>query len=160
MALTFDDTQGAALLEALGLPSDTDDVDLIVATAKDLAAQLDGLDTAKPSSVAAAAARHGMEVIDKPTADALRRDAAAGRRIAAAAAKAKVEASVDEAINKGKITAARRKHWVTLIEADPGMAEVLAAVPNETAVPLTEVGHSADMTGSDHADAGRWFYPQ
>jgi hypothetical protein len=29
-----------------------------------------------------------------------------------------------------------------LIEADPDTAAVLAAVPNESAVPLTEVGHA------------------
>ena len=86
---------------------------------------------------------------------ALRRDAAEGRKLAAAAALAKVEAAVDDAINNGKITPARRKHWVTLIEADPEMANVLAAVPNETGVPLTEIGHS---TEAELAEASRWFY--
>lgn len=155
MELTFDDTQAAALLEALGLPADTDDIDLIVATAVDLATQVEALDPAKPSTVAAAAARNGMEVIDKDTADALRRDAQEGRKIAAAAARAKVEAAVDDAVNKGKITPARRKHWVSLIEADPAMADVLAAVPDETAVPLTELGHS---TEPDLAESVQWFY--
>jgi hypothetical protein len=112
----------------------------------------------QPSSVAAAAKRHGMEVMDTETDDALRHDAAEGRKIAAAAARAKTEATVDDAINKGKITAARRKHWVTLIEADPGMADVLAAVPNETAVPLTEVGHGMDGAHDDLAERGAWFY--
>jgi hypothetical protein len=37
-------------------------------------------------------------------------------------------------VNKGKITPSRRKHWVPLIEADSGMADRLAAVPNEAAV--------------------------
>ena len=83
-------------------------------------------------------------MLDNDTAAALRRDAAEGRKIKTAAAKAKVEASVDDAVDKGKITPSRRKHWVTLIEADPGMADVLAAVPNETAVPLIEVGHGTD----------------
>ena len=156
MELTFDDTQAAALLEALGLPADTEDVDLIVATATDLAAQVQALDPAKPSTVAAAAARNGMEVLDKDTAAALRRDAQEGRRIAAAAAKQRIEASVDDAVAKGKITPARRNHWVTLIEADPGMADVLAATPNETAVPMTEGGHSANTT--DLAEPAPWFY--
>jgi D-aminopeptidase len=79
------------------------------------------------------------------------------RKIAAAAAKAKVEASVGDAVDKGKITRSRRKHWVSLIEADPGMADVLAAVPNETAVPMSEVGHSADNT-ADLAEAAEWLF--
>jgi hypothetical protein len=37
------------------------------------------------------------------------------------------------------------------------MAEVLAAVPAETAVPLSEVGHAADSTG-DLAEKDEWFY--
>lgn len=48
----------------------------------------------------------------------------------------------------------RRKHWVTLIEADHDMAAVLAAVPIEPAVPLTEVGH-ANEPRTEH---GAWFY--
>ena len=154
MALTLDDTQAAALLDALGLPADTTDPQLVCDTVVDLAEQVDGIDT-KFSAVTAAAKRNGLEVLDADTAAALRRDAAEGRKVAAAAARAKVEASVDEAVGKGKITPSRRQHWVTLIEADPGMADVLASVPAETAVPLTEVGHSGgEKTEGDAA----WFY--
>lgn len=158
--MEFTPEQIIALLAALGLPDDTDDPQLVVDIAVDLAAQLG--DPAKPSTIAASAKRAGLEVIDADTAAALRHDAAEGRKIAAAAAaaaaaaRARVEASVGDAVTKGKITPARRKHWVSLIEADPGMADVLAAVPNETAVPLSEVGHSADNT-DDRAESG-WFY--
>ncbi|WP_163751241.1 hypothetical protein [Mycolicibacterium helvum] len=157
MERTLNETRTAALLEALGLPADTNDPDLVAATATDLAAQVQALDPAKPSTIAAAAKRNGMEVIDTDTAAALRRDAQEGRRIAAAAARERIEAAVDDAISKGKVMASRRKHWVTLIEADPGMAEVLAATPNETAVPLSEIGHAADNTG-DLAQPAGWFY--
>ncbi|ORV65305.1 hypothetical protein AWC03_02860 [Mycobacterium europaeum] len=159
MALTFDDTQAAVLLTLLGLPEDTDDLALVIDTIKDVTRDpmLPLPDDAAASQVAAAAKKHGLELLDTDTADALRRDAAEGRKIAAAAAKAKVEAAVDDAVNRGKITAARRKHWVSLIEADPGMADVLAAVPDETAVPLSEMGHSAD-TSRDSTGGGQWFY--
>jgi len=156
MELTFDDTQAAALLEALGLPADTEDVDLIVATATDLAAQVQALDPAKPSTVAAAAKRHGLELVDHDTHEALKRDAAEGRRIAAAAARAKVEAAVDDAINTGRITPGRRKHWLTLCENDETMLQHLASIAPGTAVPLTEVGHSADTTNL--AEPAAWFY--
>jgi hypothetical protein len=159
MAITFDDDQTAALLEALGLPADTDDVQLVVDTAIDLAAQVAELDPSKPSTVAAAAKRAGLEVIDKDTADALRRDAANGRQMAAAAAAQKIEASVDDAVRKGKITPARRKHWITLLGADPGMADVLASIPNETAAPLSEAGHATSPEpGAELAEAADWFY--
>ncbi|KUH89799.1 phage protease [Mycobacterium sp. IS-1556] len=159
-AIVFTDEQSAKLLELLGLPADTDDAELVLATVEDIANQVAAMDPAKPSTVAAAAKRAGLEVIDTDTAEALRRDAAEGRKLAAAAAQAKVEAAVDDAINKGKITPGRRKHWVSLIQADPGMADVLAGVPNETAVPMTEVGHSTDPAHDQGDDEHErvWFY--
>jgi hypothetical protein len=60
-------------------------------------------------------------------------------------------------VSKGKITPARRRHWVTLAAADPGTLEVLASVPNETAVPMVELGHSADSDPVGAAGS-EWFY--
>ena len=160
MALTFTDDQTSQLFELLGLPADTDpaDADAILAVIDDLAKQAantgDSKDT-KPSAVAAAAKRIGMEVIDSDSLAALRTEAAEGRQVKAAAAKAKIDGQVNDAIRAGKITPARRDHWVTLISADPGMADVLASVPDETAVPRTEIGHSADT--ADLTDAATWF---
>lgn len=156
MALTFDDDQAAALLEALGLPTDTNDVSLIADTVKD-AATASTAETAQPSAVAAAARRVGLGVMDSDSMEALKRDAAEGRQIKAAAAKQRIEASVDDAITKGKITPARRKHWVALIEADPEMADVLASTPDETAVPMSEMGHGVGNDGPPPQGEG-WFY--
>lgn len=61
MALTFNDEQAAALIEALGLAADTTEVDLILATVADLAAQAAGMNPEKPSTVAAAARKAGLE---------------------------------------------------------------------------------------------------
>ncbi|XTP37170.1 hypothetical protein ACORG1_13525 [Mycobacterium sp. TJFP1] len=159
MALTLTDEQAAALLDALGLPADTTDLELVVDTATDLAAQVADLDPAKPSTVAAAAKRAGLEVIDSDTLAALRTDATEGRQIKAAAERQKVEDAVAAAVNKGKITPARRKHWINLITADPGMAEVLASVPDETAVPMTEIGHGVDAAdGRPGESRDSWFY--
>jgi hypothetical protein len=47
---------------------------------------------------------------------------------------------------------------VSLIAAAPGIAEMLAAVPNETAVALTETGHGfGGEGGSNFAEAAEWF---
>ncbi|AFM16993.1 Mu-like prophage I protein [Mycolicibacterium chubuense NBB4] len=157
MALTFDDTQAATLLDLLGLPADTTDVETILATVKD-AVTASTADGAQPSAVAAAAKRVGMELLDTDTAASLRAEAAEGRQIKAAAVCQKIEASVGDAIAKGKITPARRKHWIDLITADPGMADVLASVPNETAVPMTEIGHGMDSDGAPGQPNDAWFY--
>lgn len=158
MTLTFNDEQAAKLLDALGLDADVTDAETVLAAAEDLAAREAGINAEKPSTVAAAARKAGLEVVDAPTLASLRHDAAEGRKLAAAAARQKIETTVDDAVGKGKITAARKKHWITLIEADPGMAEVLAAVPAETAVPMTELGHSVEPVDADTRDEPVWFY--
>jgi hypothetical protein len=165
MALDFDDTQSAVLLALLGLPEDTEDVQLVIETVKDCTRDPmlppPPTDGTPADGIAAAAKKAGLEVIDASSAEALRRDAAEGRRLIAAKAQADVEAVVDAAIDKGKIAASRRKHWVSLIANDPGMAEVLAAVPDETAIPLRELGHASaksDTQSNELADPSEWFY--
>lgn len=160
MALTFNDQQEAELLSAIGLPEadpGETDAELVLDTIKDLAEQPEGgTDPAKPSAIVAAAKAAGLgEIVDAATLAALRADAAEGRRLSAAAKLTQVEASVDDAIRQGKITPARRDHWVNLIQADPGMAQVLADVPPETAIPLTELGHSTEPQNSATTE---WFY--
>lgn len=158
MALELDDTQTAVLLALLGLPEDTTDVQLIIDTVKDATRDpmLPPPPDAKPSEIAAAAAKHGMEVLDTATADVLRRDAAEGRQLKVSAARAKVEAAVDDAINTGRIMPSRKKHWLTLCENDDTMLQHLASIAPGTAVPINEVGHAADTT--DLAEPAAWFY--
>lgn len=156
MALTFNDDQEAELLKTLGLPAaepGETDVQLVLDAVNDLADL--SVDPAKPSALAAIAKQSGLEVVDTASLAALRTDAAEGRRLAAAAELAKVEASVDDAIRHGKIPPARRGHWIALLQADPGMAGVLAEIPNETAVALTELGHSIEPVA---ANDGAWLY--
>lgn len=155
MALTFDDDQAAKLLKALGLDPNTD-IETTLATVEDALAASTAED-AKPSAVAAAARRNGLEVLDADTAAALRHDANEGRKLAAAAAKAKVEGEVDDAISKGKITPARRTHWITLLSNDAEMGKTLASIAPETAVPLTQIGHGTEPEDGD-ASGSQWFY--
>ncbi|MCW2685517.1 MAG: hypothetical protein JWR37_407 [Mycobacterium sp.] len=169
MALTLDynDDEETQLLAGLGLPAaapGATDPEVVKATIADLAADEQseenqpGGDVGAPSAIAAAARRHGLDVVDHDTHEALKRDALEGRRIAAAARQADVEAKVDKAIDRGAITAARKRHWITLLEADPGMEKVLAGIADETAIPLREMGHATDVDVKDLADSSEWFY--
>jgi hypothetical protein len=155
MALTFDDSQAAELLNTLGLPTDTTDTFIALATVKD-AITSTGAGTLQPSAIAAAAKAAGFEVLDTDTATALRAEAAEGRQIKAAVARKNIEDTVANAINKGKVTVARREHWINLLTADPGMADVLNAVPDETAVPLNEIGHGIDNESGRHVPDDQW----
>lgn len=156
MALTFDDDQAAELLQVLGLDADSAP-DIIAATIKD-AAQASTAADAQPSAVAAAARRVGLGVMDSNALAALQRDANEGRQIKAAAAREKIETVVNAAINRGAIAPSRKQHWLTLIEADPEMEKVLASTPDETSVPMSEIGHgiSGDEPGGEERTG--WFY--
>lgn len=154
--MKFTAEQNAQLLNTLGLPTDTADADLVLATAADMASQAAA---GKPSDIAAAAKAQGLEVVDSETLIGLRAAAAEGQQIRAAAERQKVLDVVDNAARKGKITPARREHWVNLITADPAMADVLNAVPDETAIPLKEVGHGVDgEAGRIQTGQSEWFY--
>ncbi|MBX7453406.1 hypothetical protein GR927_35955 [Mycolicibacterium sp. 3033] len=157
MAITFNDDQAAALLSPLGLPVDTVDPAAVIATVVDVAGA-DALSAAAPSAIVAAAESAGLEVLDSEAAAALRADAAEGRRIKAAVERERIENTVNDAIAQGKITPARKDHWVALITADPGMGDVLANVPPETAVPLSEIGHGVDGLNGDQQAREDWFY--
>src|ERR1700758_3179431 len=116
MALTleFDDAEAAVLLDRLGLPEDTTDVQLILDTLKDALRGAPLVADSPPSQIAAAAKKHDLEVMDAATLAALRNDAQRGRAMAAAAKAQKIEAAVEEALRLGKIAPSRRRHWVTL----------------------------------------------
>ena len=75
--------------------------------------------------------------------------------MAAAAAQQKIEAAVDEAVSKGK---SRRRVNVTgsVVHQRRRNARISGSVPAETAVPMSEVGHSIDAAADDAAPA--WFY--
>lgn len=142
------------LCDALGLDPNTEDADVILQAARDTAA--DGQNA--PSQVAASAKRIGMELIDADTIAALRNDANEGRKQVAAAARRERETAVDDAVRTGRITPSRREHWLKLLEADPGMSDVLASTPAGTAMPISSLGHSRDDTDMGNpANAPRWF---
>lgn len=148
--LTLTPEQAGRLLTALGLPTDTTDPELILATVEDLA-------KADAGDPVAAARRVGMEALDVTTLEALRADAQCGRELVAAAARREVEDNVDKAIKAGKIPPARRDHWVQLVGNDRKMADVLASMPDNL-VPVDEIGHGVvgDQNG-DLAEPAAWF---
>ncbi|MGB0971355.1 MAG: hypothetical protein ACPGVG_10380, partial [Mycobacterium sp.] len=87
----------------------------------------------------------GLTVLDSEVAQRLTADAAAGRE-ARDRQQAEDDARVvDAAIGKGKITPARREHFITLMASDrEGTTTLLDKTLQESAVPLTELGHSTE----------------
>jgi len=134
------------LLEALALPADTTDPELVALAVEDA--------ITAPASGQQTAAAAGLTQVDPDTLAALRRDAEQGRAIAAAAVQRDRATLVAAAVNRGSITPARRQHWLTVLSADPGMADTLASLPAGL-VPVTgEIGHAIESA----TEPAAWFH--
>jgi len=98
-------------------------------------------------------------VIVRDTAEALRREAAEGRKIAAAAAAAENVGTGRRRRLSRVDTPSRRKYWVEILTADPASADILASLPDELAVPLSEVGHGQNPDpGADLTEPAAWSH--
>lgn len=162
-----------SLAESLGLPEDATEADIIAATQKALGVETDPKKTddkpadppvvtggdpapvadpapADPALTPAAKAADGTVTVDAATFAQMQQQLAQGvaaHKTLTAQADAKV---VDAAIDAGKITPARRNHYMALMASD--RADTADLLQNRLAagasVPLTEIGHSADATPS------------
>ena len=141
------------LAERLGIDADADDETALQALDEALEERsTDTTPEAEPSvdQLNTVAAKHGLRVVDSTKWDELAAKAAAGQQ-ARDEQVAKDHASVvDAAIGKGRITAARRDHFIALMKADSdGTTKLLDGLPDETAVPLSELGHSTEPNLDD-----------
>lgn len=146
------------LAQKLGISADADDEAVLTAFTEALAANTaDSADTggdeapveATPEQIAAAAKRFGLTVLDSEVASRLTADAAAGREARDRQQGEDDARVVDSAIGKGKITPARREHFLAMMSADrDGTTTLLEKTLQESAVPLTELGHATEPVDS------------
>lgn len=161
-AAEAEDTQGKegamptlkeGLVQKLGLAADADDDAVLSAFEAALATKTEalaedggaGTEEATPEQIAAAAKKHGLVVLDEGVVNGLRADAAAGRE-ARDRQQAEDDAKVvDTAISKGKITPARREHFLACMKVDrEGTTTLLEKTLQESAIPMTAIGHSTE----------------
>lgn len=140
-------TLSEAALQKLGLDADAD-ADAINAAIAALPDDVDeGTATgeATPDQIAAAAKKLGLTVLDSGVAQQLTADAAAGREARDRQQREDDAKIVDTAIAKGKITPARRDHFLASMAADrEGTTTLLEKTLQESAIPLTEMGHATE----------------
>lgn len=138
------------LAERLGIDADADDETTLQALDEALEERaVDEPDGGggEPSvdQLNTAAAKHGLRLVDSAKFDEISAAARAGQEARDRQLADERAQVVDSAIRKGKITAARREHFLALMKADTeGTTKLLDELPDETAVPLSELGHSTD----------------
>ncbi|MCW3766462.1 Clp protease ClpP [Paenarthrobacter sp. PAE-2] len=143
-------TQG--LRERLGIPAaaDLDENGLLAALDEALAEQ-------EPAPAAQAAP--GTVLLDADQYEALRNDANQGREAREQQLADSRASLVTAAVNDGRISPARREHWMNTLEADPGMAETLAKL-EKGLVPLEAKGYVGGVDeASDEDQLYSKFYP-
>lgn len=97
------------------------------------------------SQVAAAAAKLGLAITLPEELEALKAGAAAGARAEAARLATERESYVDKAIEAGKILPRNKAKVLALMALDDkGTRETIDALPNEAALPLSELGHATE----------------
>ncbi|MDM2446229.1 ATP-dependent Clp protease proteolytic subunit [Mycobacteroides abscessus] len=115
----------------------------------------DEIDEGQVAELAAAAAKLGLSVIDPGTLAEMQRNSSLGAKAHAQMETQRITAAVDAAISLGKITPARKEHFVTLMRADEvGTTQLLAGIPAYTAVPMNELGHALEPQAFAGGDQG------
>jgi len=151
-------TQGVR--ERLGLAADATDEDVLNALDQQLPAEQPVTSTPPVPAVPAPApapADNGTVVVDAAQLDELRKAAALGTQAYQRQQTEDRQRLVDAAVKDGRIPPARRDHWLTQLQADPGAADTLAKLAPGL-VPVAEAGHggSLDPAAQDAQDLG-WF---
>lgn len=152
MALT--DEQITAIRTAYGLPDDADDAALYDAIVT--AAQTpDPPDPAPPPALP-----EGTVAVDAAQFEELKVAAKAGADARAQQERERREGLVSAAIHDGRIPPARKDHWLTMLERDPGSADVLASLSPGLVPVGPEIGHAGGSgTSEDELYSKLWGAP-
>lgn len=108
--------------------------------------------TATPAPTPTAALPEGVVAIEATQLEQMRADARAGREAREEQIAAARAATVDAAVADGRISPARRDHWVAALAADPGAADDLARL-EKGLIPTALVGVTGGVDEASDEDA-------
>lgn len=137
-AVAFSDEQLATMRQELGLPEDADEATIVAALSEALEerAETPASNTATPPE--------GMVLVESDVLDQLRTGAEQGTAARTQQLIEKRDRAINQAIADGKITPARKDHWVAQWDADPEGAEQTLNALAAGLVPVEERGHDQD----------------
>ena len=145
-AMAYGDLK-AGLRDRLGVvDADPSDDTLLAAVDQVLAEQASDIPAAIVSTLP-----EGVSTIEDSLLEQLRSDAAAGREARAEQIRQTRKATVEAAVQAGKIAPARAAHWEAALEADPGAVEQLNAL-QPGLIPLDTKGHTGGVDEANDDD--------
>lgn len=155
------------LAQKLGISADADDETTLKALDEALAERATETETepvpaaatAEPSAeqVAAYAQAHGCSLVASDVLANLQSQAEAGAAARAQQIAEDNERVINEALNSGKITAASAPEWRNSLAANRDQTtKLLAAMPANSAVPVSELGHSTEPAAASATDDPRF----
>lgn len=150
-AVAFSDEQLTTLRQRLGVETDADETTILAALDEALTERAD-----PPAAPAPPTLPEGTVAIDAGQLEQLQVAAAAGVEARNEQLATNRRQLVDAAIAEGRIAPARREHWLTQLEADPGSETVLASLAKGL-VPLAAAGHDGAPESEEDAVYGQLF---
>lgn len=149
--VAFSTEQLNTMRQRLGVAADADEATIVAALDEALNEQI------TPPAPVTAALPEGMVAVDAGTLAALQANAQLGVEAHTRQAREDREALVAAAVADGRIPPARREHWLTQLENDPGAAETLASMPKGL-IPVGEPkGHAAASIEDPAKQDDYWF---
>lgn len=143
-AVAFSDEQLNTMRERLNLAADADEAAIFAAITADPDPQ-----TSQPQQAEQAPADRqlpdGVVAIDQSQLEELREQARLGAEARAEQETTARTSLVDAAVRDGRISAARREHWISALAADPGCGEVLAGLERGLVPVDGPKGHDGDL---------------
>lgn len=145
----FTDEQLAELRTSLGIADENADGTTILAALTEALAE-----RAEPSEPTTPVVPDGSVIVEEATLEELRVAASAGQEARNEQLRQRREQLVTAAISEGRIAPARREHWLSQLEADPGAEQVLTSL----AAGLVPVTPATGVTGSGEENADNADY--
>jgi len=137
--VAFSDEQLSTMRGALGLAEDADEAAVVAAVTAA---------TERAGARTEPALPNGVVAIDQAQLDELKAAAELGRQAHARQEASDRETLVQAAVDDGRIPLARRQHWLTQLENDPGAKDVLTSLEPGLIPVGKELGHA----GADDTD--------
>ncbi|BBH17493.1 hypothetical protein Back2_17800 [Nocardioides baekrokdamisoli] len=129
--------------QELGLAETADEATVVAALSEAL-----GIQPAAPVATATAAIPEGMSLIETDVLTELRTGAEDGRAARAQQIASHRDSLITAAIAAGKISPARKDHWIKQFAADAEGAEQVLAQLEPGLIPVDERGHAGDVDSS------------